>query len=79
MSTTQEKMLDWERFGKYVSAMRKKLGMSQMVFAERISRKQADVSKIERGKTQVTVETIFRIAEALQLKPETLFSKFQKK
>ena len=79
MSTTSETKLDWVAFGKYIASCRKKMGMDQKEFAELIKRKQPDVSLIERGKKQVTVETIWRIAEAIELTPATLFSKFQEK
>lgn len=79
MSTTSETRLDWKSFGEYIQMSRKKMGMGQKEFAEAINRKQPDVSLIERGKKQVTVETVWRIAEAIGVSPVTLFSKFEKK
>ena len=78
MSTINNPNLDWEAFGEYVKNARKKLKMNQKQFAKKIGKYQPDIGAIEKGKRQSSVETCFKIAEALGISPITLFSKFQK-
>jgi transcriptional regulator with XRE-family HTH domain len=79
VSTISEPKLDWIAFGQFVAELRKRQGLSQVEFAELIGRKQPDVSVIEKGSRQSTVETIWRIADALEVAPQKLFSKLEKK
>ena len=78
VSTVSKPNLNWVEFGVYIKTTRTKLRMSQKEFARRIRKHQPDVVLIEKGDRQSTVETCFLIADALQISPATLFSKFQK-
>ena len=79
MGTCVEAKLDWERFGEFVAKQRKRLGMTQLQLAIEMGKKQPDISCIERGETESTVETIARLAEALQTEPLILFAAILKK
>lgn len=79
MTTVEIVQLDWPAFGAYIAERRKRIGMTQVDLAKAINRAQPDVSKIERGTVQPTIETFVRIAESLQIKPETLLTQLQKK
>lgn len=79
MGTCVDAKLDWERFGSFVAKQRKQLSMTQLQLAAEMGKKQPDISCIERGETESTVETIVRLAEALQMEPLVLFSVILKK
>ena len=61
-----------ERFGRAVKAARVEKGLSQEELAMRIDADQAYVSRIEAGRMNVTLETADQIAEALEVRLDTL-------
>lgn len=79
MTTVEITNLDWVAFGKYMAERRRRIGMTQVQLAEAINRAQSDVSKFEAGAVQPTIETFVRIADSLQVKPETLLTQLQRK
>lgn len=74
MGTCTTAHLNWEAFGDFIATRRKSLHMTQGQFALEIGRKQPDVSNLERGTVEPTVETVVRIASALEVEPLKLFA-----
>ena len=60
-----EKVEISQRIGYYISQARKEVGMTQKELAEKTSIYQADISKIERGLANPSIETLQRIADGL--------------
>lgn len=60
-------------FGRRLQMLRKKRGISQeeLAFAANLDR--TYVSGIERGKRNISIINIYRLAEALELPPASLF------
>ncbi len=59
MSTTNEKI------GDFISRVRQERGMTQAEFAERLGTSQSAVNRIEKGKQNLSLETLGRLSEAL--------------
>jgi transcriptional regulator with XRE-family HTH domain len=57
-----------KRLGDNIRAMRLKRKMSQDVFAERSGLHRAHVGEIERGESNVTIQTIKTIADTLKVR-----------
>jgi transcriptional regulator with XRE-family HTH domain len=55
-----------------VRALRKKRGWSQDVFADRTGLHRAHVGEIERGESNVTLQTLKILADALDVRIEDL-------
>ncbi len=53
------------RIGCYISRIRKEVGMTQKELVEKTGIYQADISKIERGLANPSIETLQRIADGL--------------
>lgn len=60
-----EKVEISQRIGYYISQARKEVRMTQKELAEKTSIYQADISKIERGLANPSIETLQRIADGL--------------
>lgn len=73
MSAVKQSTLNWSAFGELVGQQRKRCGLTQVEFAELIGRQQSSIPLIEKGETQPTVETCFRIARALGVPAKKLF------
>jgi transcriptional regulator with XRE-family HTH domain len=58
-----------ERFGQKVSNLRKARGLSQEALADKAHLHRTAVSLIERGLRNVRLETIERLAKALEVQP----------
>jgi len=58
--------------GKQIRFQRKKKGFSQQEFADMCDMELSQVNRIELGKVNTTVSTLFRIAEVLEIKPSKL-------
>jgi transcriptional regulator with XRE-family HTH domain len=56
------------RLGTVIRDRRTALGMSQEAFADAIKMHRAYYSKIERGERNVTLQTIWRVAQGLGVK-----------
>jgi transcriptional regulator with XRE-family HTH domain len=61
-----------EAFGQRVRERRSELGLSQMALADRCGMHFTFVSSIERGKRNVSVVTLLRLAEGLGVEPGVL-------
>jgi len=63
-----------KNFGFKVKMSRMKKGMSQTVLANILNWQESYLSDVERGKVNVTLKTISKIADALGIKEEKLFN-----
>ncbi len=61
-----------ECFAETVRARRKHLKLSQEAFADKVDMDRTSISRIERTAPNVSIRTVFRIAQALQTKPSAL-------
>lgn len=61
-----------ERFAKRVREVREKAGLSQEELARQAGLHRTAVSLVERGKRAATLETIYLLAAALDVKPGDL-------
>ena len=59
MATTNEKI------GDFIARVRQERGMTQAEFAERLGTSQSAVNRIEKGKQNLSLETLGRLSEAL--------------
>ncbi len=65
---------DAVQVGKNISSLRRSSGLSQSGLSKRAGISLASVSSLERGINSPSLETIVRLAYALDLKPSTLIS-----
>lgn len=63
-----------KQLGAKIQRERKGIGMSQMKLAEITGVQTTTIGNIERGETDTSVYTIFKIAEALKLRIKELFT-----
>jgi HTH-type transcriptional regulator/antitoxin HipB len=61
-----------QRFGENVRAARKARGWTQEDLSARTGLAVVQVSRIERGKREIRLTTLLRLAEALALRPDEL-------
>jgi transcriptional regulator with XRE-family HTH domain len=59
-------------FGERLAAVRKQKGVTQTELAERASISQVQVARIEKGKLNTTISTVYSIASALGLSPKDI-------
>jgi len=71
MDTTMEQ--NRPNVGGKIRRIRREKDISQKVLAEKIGMTQAAISRIEQGEVDVNSSVIFRIAEALNVSPASLF------
>jgi len=64
---------DLQKFGKRLKALRIERDLTQLELAEILDMSPNFVGMIERGERNTTVENIFKIARALNIKPDSLF------
>ncbi len=64
---------DLERFGKRIKALRIDKGLTQAQLAEVLDMSSNFVGMIERGNRNTTVENVFKLARALNVKPSNIF------
>ena len=60
--------------GKNIRNLRQKMNMSQKGFGELFGKSESQVGAYETGKTSMTVDTLFAIAEAAKVAPEELLN-----
>jgi transcriptional regulator with XRE-family HTH domain len=58
--------------GKQIRIQRRKKGVSQQEFADMCDMELSQINRIELGKVNTTVSTLFRIAEVLEIKASKL-------
>ena len=69
--------LDAEKVGKTVMYFRKQKGVSQEVLSGLADIGRSHLSAIERGERKPTLETLYRICNALDIKMSTLIIKLE--
>ena len=72
-------MLDAKIVGKTIQEYREKRGLSQEVVSGLADIGRTHLSAIERGERKPTLETFFRIADALDIKPSELVALIESK
>ena len=70
-------MLDPVIVGKVIQEFRENKGVSQEVLSGLAGIGRTHLSAIERGARRPTLETFFRIGEALQIKPSTMLAEIE--
>lgn len=70
-------LLDPVIVGKVIQQFREDKGVSQEVLSGLAGIGRTHLSSIERGVRRPTLETFFRIAEALQIKPSTMMAEIE--
>lgn len=70
-------MLNAEIIGKTIRRLRKEKHLSQEVFSGLAALDRTHYSKIERGQRVPTLETIFKMAQALEIKPSELIREIE--
>lgn len=63
----------YEKFGLNVVYYRKRLKITQLELAELVDVDRSHISAIELGKVGVSLDVIFKLADALQIVPKDLF------
>ena len=71
-------MLDAKIVGEVICRERKKKGISQEVLSGLAGIGRTHLSSIERGERKPTLETFYRIAQALDVKASELFTEIEK-
>ena len=64
---------DLQKFGKRLKSLRIDRDLTQLEFAEILDMSPNFIGMIERGERNTTVENVFKIARALNVKPSNLF------
>ncbi len=64
---------DLQKFGKRLKSLRIDKNLTQLELAEILDMSPNFIGMIERGERNTTVENIFKIARALNVKPSNLF------
>ena len=64
---------DLQKFGKRLKALRLDHSLTQVELAEILDMSPNFIGMIERGERNTTVENVFKIARALNVKPSNLF------
>lgn len=64
---------DLQKFGKRLKALRLDHELTQLELAEILDMSPNFIGMIERGERNTTVENVFKIARALNIKPSNLF------
>ena len=72
-------MLDSKKAGKVIQEYREKKGLSQEVVSGLADIGRTHLSAIERGVRKPTLETFFKIADALDILPSELMRMIEKK
>jgi transcriptional regulator with XRE-family HTH domain len=71
---TEGRDLLLSQIGLRVTKRRQELGLTQTELAGRLEIGQANIYRIEHGKQNLTVDTLCKLAEALEMTPEELFT-----
>ncbi len=68
--------IDYSLIGKRIQNRRKEMGLSQLVFAEKINRSTTFVSYIENGTRSMTLDTLIQVANILDVGADYLLSDY---
>ena len=63
-----------EVFGANLQFFREKVGLSQAALADKMGVDRAHISAMERGQQNVTIITLWHVAEALDVRPAALLA-----
>lgn len=63
-----------ERLGKNIRTLRGRTGLSQEAFADAAGLHRTYISDIERGRRNVTIEVLEKLAKALEVSPGSLLA-----
>ena len=74
-----EPMLDSKTVGTVISEKRKEKGISQEVLSGLADIGRTHLSAIERGKRKPTLETLYRISQALDIKMSDIVEEIEKR
>lgn len=72
-------MLDAKLVGSVIQKVREQKGLSQEVVSGLADIGRTHLSAIERGERKPTLETFFRISDALNIKPSELIARIEEK
>ncbi len=64
---------DLQKFGNRLKGLRRQRDLTQLELAEILDMSPNFIGMIERGERNTTVENVFKIARALNVKPSNLF------
>ncbi|MFI3301175.1 MAG: helix-turn-helix transcriptional regulator [Candidatus Gastranaerophilales bacterium] len=64
---------DLKKFGKNLKSLRIENSLTQFELAEKLNFSPNFIGMIERGQRNTTVENVYKIARALNIKPSALF------
>lgn len=70
-------MLDAKKVGYVIKVCREKRGLSQEVVSGLADIGRTHLSAIERGERKPTLETFFKISDAMDIKPSVLIKKIE--
>ena len=70
---------DLQKFGKRLKSLRIDRDLTQLELAEILDMSPNFIGMIERGERNTTVENVFKIARALNVKPSNLFEELYDK
>lgn len=70
-------MLDSKEFGRAIQKIREEKKLSQEVLSGLAGIGRTHMSAIERGERKPTLDTFFKLAEALSMKPSELLAKIE--
>lgn len=73
MSTELARPDDWHQFGRAVRERRRERNLTMVELAARCALSQPFLSQIENGRSKPSMESIYRIAHALDTTPQALF------
>lgn len=68
--------IDYSLIGKRIQNRRKEMGMSQLVFSEKIDRSTTFVSYIENGTRSMTLDTLIQVANILDVGADYLLADY---
>ncbi|MCZ8514973.1 helix-turn-helix transcriptional regulator [Paenibacillus filicis] len=65
-----------DHVGSRIRIFRKKRGLTQAQLSEKVQQPQSYISDIERGEKNISLDTLERIVEALEIHPGELFNSY---
>lgn len=72
-------MVDAKKMGRVIASFRHEKGMSQELLSGLAGLDRTHYSKIERGLRSPTIDTLFKIAQALEIPPDQIIREIEQK
>lgn len=72
-------MVDAKKMGQVIASFRHEKGMSQELLSGLAGLDRTHYSKIERGLRSPTIDTLFKIAQALEIPPDQIIREIEQK